>query len=101
MHEREKDAAKIDIGAARINATAAELAELVDGRHRSAERIGAIGRFTRGELSDEQKSEQASLDREKKIAAEMASALQTIREASRDLQDLAQELRQPHVVGAT
>lgn len=82
MHEREEDAAKIDVAAAKINASAAELA-VVDGRSRSADAVEMIGRFTRGDLSDADQARRASLLREKEIAAEMAAGIQAIREAKR------------------
>ncbi len=100
MHEREKDAAKIDVAAAQINANAAELAELADERSRSADAVEKIGRFTRGELSDDQRARRDSLLREKEIAAEMSTEIQTIRAASARLQELAAELRQPEIVAA-
>lgn len=97
MHEREEDAARIDVAAARINASAAELAEVVDRRSRSADAVEKIGHFTRGELSEADQARRASLLREKEIASEMAARIQAIREAAGRLQELAAELRQPEI----
>ena len=97
MHEREEDAATIDIAAAKINASGAELAEVVDRRSRSADAVEKIGRFTRGGLSEADQSRLASLLREKEIASEMAARIQVLREATGRLQELAAELRQPEI----
>ena len=60
MHEREKDGATIDVAAARINASAAEIAKLVDERARSArtrEMIGGLGRDEPSEADDARRDE--------------------------------------------
>ena len=97
MHEREKDAATIDVTAARINASAAEIAKLVDERARSAHTQEMIGGFRRAEPSEADNARRDELHREKAIAAEMATAVEAIREASGRLQELAADLRQPEI----
>lgn len=89
MHESEKAASQVDVRAARINAEAAEVQELVAEHRREARSLLNLGAMLDGEGGDDRRCQ---LLLQAETADQMTKDLQIIRAATQRLQDSGQRL---------
>ena len=90
MHEREKDAAEIDVLAAGINAEAARIVALAEARARSAQDCRLIsGHGNTIELAQAL----AKHERDEQLAHDMVLHAQRVRDEVAELQSLAHDMR--------
>jgi hypothetical protein len=90
MHEREKDAAEIDVLAATMNAEAARIVALAEARARSAQDCRLIsGHGNTIELAQAL----AKHERDEQLAHDMAMHAGRVRDEAAELQRLARDMR--------
>jgi len=90
MHEREKDAAEIDVLAADMNAKAARVVALAEARARSAQDCRLISGHGN---STEMAATLSKHERDEQIADEMIDHAQRVRDEAAELERLAREMR--------